>query len=315
MDKKVSVVIPYYNGSQYIGQCLDSVLAQTYKNYEIILVDDCSTEDISILDKYQDKIRYFRTDKNHGRPAPTKNIAIQKATGELTAFLDQDDWWEPTKLEKQVKLFEDNDVGLVFSNNFVFDDDKNILLGKNYDLLELNADRETISHALFKGNFITACTAIVRKDLIEKIGMLDENYNNADDYDLWYRISKVAKIAAIEEPLATWRYRSQSLSNQKLLGPFHDLKYFYEKHSQDDLLSENEKRQALAEVYRVESILLATQKKYIEAIKKIVLSIKLRRAINETSLVILLCPMLVKHIPQLVRFQLKTTSLKLTATK
>jgi glycosyltransferase involved in cell wall biosynthesis len=117
----VSVVIPTYNSAHLLDDALQSVLEQTYKDFEIIVVDDGSTDNTSeVVSKYNDKLHYFRVD-NRG-PAKARNYGISKATGKYIAFLDADDKWLPTKLEKQVSMFEQNpEFGMVFTENSLFD--------------------------------------------------------------------------------------------------------------------------------------------------------------------------------------------------
>ena len=124
----VSIIINCYNGDIYLKQAIDSVIAQTYKHWEIIFWDNRSSDNSKdIVSSYQDsRIKYFLSSK-HTSLYSARNYAIEKSSGEFVAFLDTDDWWLPTKLERQIPFFENTDVGLVYSN-FI---KKNELTGKS----------------------------------------------------------------------------------------------------------------------------------------------------------------------------------------
>ena len=116
----ISIITPCHNSQIFLGATIQSVLSQTYPNWELIIVDDCSTDNsVDIIQNYarkDDRIKYFRTDKSSGSPTLPRNIGIEHAKGRYIAFLDSDDAWLPDKLEKQVKLFDDERVAIVFSD-------------------------------------------------------------------------------------------------------------------------------------------------------------------------------------------------------
>jgi glycosyltransferase involved in cell wall biosynthesis len=117
---KVSIITPNYNCGCFIEQAIVSVIAQTYQDWEMIIVDDCSTDDsYTIAMEYANRdgrIKVYRTEHQSGSPVEPRNIGIQKATGRYIAFLDSDDMWLPNKLENQLKLFDNKDTAVVFSN-------------------------------------------------------------------------------------------------------------------------------------------------------------------------------------------------------
>jgi glycosyltransferase involved in cell wall biosynthesis len=116
----ISIVTSCYNNVSFIAQTIESVLAQTYQNWEMIIVDDCSTDgSYAIAMEYasrDSRIKVYRTEHQSGSPVEPRNIGIQKATGRYIAFLDSDDVWLPNKLENQLKLFDNKDTAIVFSN-------------------------------------------------------------------------------------------------------------------------------------------------------------------------------------------------------
>jgi glycosyltransferase involved in cell wall biosynthesis len=295
----VSVIIPYYNGSKYIEQCLDSVFAQTYKNYEIILVDDCSTENSKeVLAKYLPKIRYYRMTENHGRPAPVKNFAISKSKGELIAFLDQDDWWEPTKLEKQVPLFKEENVGLVFSNASIYEEKSGKKIGNFFTSISLSSAAEAVSRRLFLENFIIACTVVIRKEVFKIVGGFDENYKTADDYDLSYRISKISELRVVNESLATWRLRSSSISISGIEPVILDHLYFYEKFKENKEIPETERNQIMSNYLRKLAIYQSVNGEFGNARKTIKKAAELQGKKTKLFWLILLLPQIVRFIPK-----------------
>ena len=116
----VSVITPCYNGANYLVNCIESVISQTFQDWEMLIVDDCSTDDSKeIITKYIQKdsrIKYYRTEHPSGSPTVPRNIGIDNANGRYLAFLDCDDMWLPTKLEEQLNVFKDKKCAMVFSN-------------------------------------------------------------------------------------------------------------------------------------------------------------------------------------------------------
>jgi len=206
---KVSVIIPTYNYGHYIEEAIDSVLAQTYKDYEIIVVDDGSTDNTEeVVSKYGPKIKYIYQE-NQGLSA-ARNTGIKKSNGEYIAILDSDDLWFPWKLEKQMKLFEANSVlGLVYSDGFafsekgVFDD---FLFGEN-----TNFYRGRVFDKLLLNNFISCPSALVKRDCFNKVGLFDTSLDACEDWDMWLRISLYYEIDYVNEPLVKHREHKGSM--------------------------------------------------------------------------------------------------------
>jgi len=209
----VSVVIPIYNRVQQPIEAIESVLAQTYPNFEIIVVDDGSTDGsgeaiqrfISQRTNSSDQIQYF-SQPNQG-PSIARNTGIAKARGEYIAFLDSDDVWLPEKLEWQVQALEHlkNDCGACFTdarmvNNSDMDTSSFQLYGKPYEQT-IGIDRDaTISLAKsFSGFWVS--TLLVRADMIRRIGRFSPDISFAEDRDLHFRLSLVTSIAYVNKPL------------------------------------------------------------------------------------------------------------------
>ena len=189
----VSVVIPTYNGSRYLADAIRSVLAQSYRIQEIIVVDDGSHENIQkIVQPFLPNVTYLRQD-NAG-PAAARNRGISVATGDLIAFLDDDDLWHSGKTEVQIQYFHKNsNCGLVYSYPQLIDMYGVIIPHKTPQVFPSG----DIYRKLLKGNRITSPSAIiVRRDVFQKIGLFDENRDciSCEDYDLFVRIAKEYQV-------------------------------------------------------------------------------------------------------------------------
>lgn len=208
-NPKVSVIMNCYNSSTYLREAIDSVYAQTYNDWEIIFWDNASTDySAEIAKSYDEKLRYFHAEKTvplgHAR-----NLAIEKARGEFIAFLDCDDVWMPEKLEKQVRFLEShNDVAMVYSA--ITSIDENGRLIENY-LKNQKFYRGYIFEKLLVYNFIAILTVVMRKKVLDNIGLFNENYLIDEDYELFLRVSEAFKIDFINEPLAKYRIHGDNL--------------------------------------------------------------------------------------------------------
>lgn len=204
--QKVSIVIPTYNRAKYLTQALDSVLQQTYQHFEIIVIDDGSTDDTkNVMEEYMkrfpNKIKYFY-EKNKG-PAAARNRGINEAMGDYIAFLDSDDMWMPTKLAEQVEFLDHNKgVALVFTDIKKMKDNKII---KEASLGEEGVYNRNKFSELIEKSFIFTPTVAVRKNILIEIGLFNEKYRAGEDYELYLRIAKHHDIEYINKPLAIRR--------------------------------------------------------------------------------------------------------------
>lgn len=177
----VSVIIPAYNVEKFIGETLCSVLNQTYNNFEIIVVDDSSTDQTaSVVNKFiqtDNRIKYFKID-HVGQPAIPRNFGISKANGELIAFLDSDDLWGKNKLAEQVLFLEKNpDLIFAYSMSVTFGDVN--LFSPFYEVLPLlNKAAKTKEDFLRKGNSITCSSVLIKSEFLKKVNGFDEDRNS-----------------------------------------------------------------------------------------------------------------------------------------
>ncbi len=208
---KVSVIIPTYNRAYSIRRAIQSILDQTYKNFEIIIVDDGSTDDTEkIVKRFNDeRIRYFRHDQNKGGGA-ARNTGIKAASGEYIAFQDSDDEWLPEKLEKQMKIFEDTRIefSIVYTGSWRIENNKKVYIPYSW----VTRKEGDIHKELLKGNFVTTQSIVLKKQCFEKSGMFDENFPRYQDWDLVIRLSKYYKFKFIDEPLLILYYTTDSIS-------------------------------------------------------------------------------------------------------
>jgi glycosyltransferase involved in cell wall biosynthesis len=208
-----SVIMNCYNGEKYLHEAIESVLSQTYHNWEIIFWDNKSTDtSAEIFKSYNDdRLKYFYAE-NHTLLYEARNYAIEQASGEFFAFLDVDDTWVPEKLEKQIPLFKEKDVGLVYANYWFNNVTKNSckILYKN------KLPTGTIINDLLDNYVVGLLTIIVRRKCFFSMDkQFDISYNIIGDFDLTIRIAAKYKIECIQDPLAIYRYHEESISFQQ----------------------------------------------------------------------------------------------------
>ena len=213
----ISVIIPTFNSADYIPQALDSVLNQTYRDFEIIVVDDGSTDHTqTVLAPYMPQIRYIW--RENGGPSRARNAGIQAARGRYIAFLDADDLWVPTKLEVQAQVLDTRpEVGLVFGDTQVFDRERILVDSflrqkRQYSALAASPTVEQAFLTLIRDNFIPTSTVMVRRQCIATVGMFDESLLSAEDKDLWLRIAMRFGIACIPSVLERKRSHGSNVS-------------------------------------------------------------------------------------------------------
>ncbi len=196
--KQVSVIIPAYNKADFTARAVESVLAQTYGDIEIIVVDDGSVDETkSALAPYFGKVKYLY--KENGGASSARNLGIQQASGEYIAFLDCDDIYFPEKIEKSVKCLEANpDFGFVHTPVY-FIDEKGETLGR-YPRFK-RAPTGTIAKKLLLKNFVCNSTPVVRKSCFKKAGLFDETIFTPADWDIWIRFAVHYKGVCVNTPL------------------------------------------------------------------------------------------------------------------
>lgn len=213
MDKKVSVIIPFYNRVDWLCEAVQSVLDQTYKNFEIIVVNDGSTEDIlPFLDKFGDKIIYRF--KENGGPASARNLAMSLATGEYIAFLDSDDIWLPLKTEKQIAFMEKIDAMWSHTGYYNWYPEKNLEIKKNN-----SKDYGDVYLQSFLSLRAPTPAIIVKKICFDNNASFyfNEDMRIAEDSSFWSKISFLYPLALLREPLVKIRQRGTNADLSSLI--------------------------------------------------------------------------------------------------
>jgi glycosyltransferase involved in cell wall biosynthesis len=218
--KLVSIVVPLYNSQEAIKETLNSILKQKYPQFEILLIDDGSvdlTPKIGLeYSRSYANVRYYR--KPNGGVASARNFGIREAKGEFIAFCDHDDRWQPLKLANQMPLFDDVEVGLVYSGSIMRHYENGHVLKRNSVYCEGNCFYEMLRH---EHSFIPSSSVIVRKSVFDRIGFFEEDrrLKGVDDKHMWLRIAYSYKIIPVKSELVDWIYTGNnwSLNEESML--------------------------------------------------------------------------------------------------
>jgi len=227
----VSVVVPAYNCAPFIGEALESVYRQTYGHWEVIVVDDGSTDDTrATLTPHMGKIRYLYQDNQGGSAA--RNNAVKQAHGELIAFLDADDIWLPEKLELQVRVMRESpECGLVYTDGEAFTTagtlSPSLLTRRLRSWVRahgtddpLVAKGSLFRELFFENGICSASSVMVKREWLEAAGAFDEKLVIGEDYDVWFRLARRHPIALIRRCLFMYPWHDGSVS-----GPMADRHY------------------------------------------------------------------------------------------
>ena len=206
----VSVIIPAYNAEAYIAETVHSALHQTYRDLEVIVVDDGSTDrTVACLEQFGSQVRVLQQ-RNAG-VARARNAGVGVASGSWIAFLDADDLWLPDKLERQLA---DPGASMSYTDRFNF--------GSRGDVPELQSQvgpmpsGDLFVPLLSEGNFITLTSVVLRRELFEAMGGFYTGLNGTEDWDLWIRIAERHEIECVHEPLVRYRFHSAGISRNHL---------------------------------------------------------------------------------------------------
>ena len=209
-EELVSIIMPNYNCGKFIKATIESVLAQTYSNWEILFVDDCSTDNsLEIVKSFQDeRIHIFKNEKNSGA-AVSRNRALREARGKWIAFLDSDDLWEKEKLSKQIAFMQENGYNFSYTNYIEVDEESNP-----------NGKKVTGPKRITKKGQYNYCwqgclTVMYNAEVIGLIQIEDIKKNN--DYAMWLKACKKADCYLFNETLARYRKRNGSISNHRYI--------------------------------------------------------------------------------------------------
>ena len=217
----VSILMPSYNYACYLPAAIESILRQTYRNLELVIVDDCSTDgSLSVAEEWlqrDSRIVLVRHERNQGLAA-TRNSGLAASRGEFIALCDTDDIWLPFKLEKQLDcLRTDSRFGMVHSDAWIIDK-AGAKTGKRFSELYHRRGqpvRGELFDELCRRNFICVPTVVARREALEFAGGFDASLRSLEDWVCWTRLSAAFQVGYLNEPLALYRYHAGSLSNTK----------------------------------------------------------------------------------------------------
>ncbi len=215
----VTIITPLYNAEKYIAQTIQSVINQTYQNWEIIIVDDCSIDSsreiVKQYEKNDSRIRLIQSETNFGGPARPRNIGIENAKGEYIAFLDADDVWLEEKLEKQLKVFKNNEVDIVhtLANKI---DENSVMIGEFKNQRVFNKLKYILNqkNIIYYTNYINVNSVLMKRKGVIRFNE-DINLVAMEDWNLWIEsVFNNKKIVLLEEKLLKYRVHSASISNR-----------------------------------------------------------------------------------------------------
>jgi len=211
---KVSAIIPVYNCERYVGDAVESILAQTFPAHEIIVVDDGSSDATrQALDRFGASIIYVRQ-KNAGEPA-ARNTGMRRATGEFIAFLDADDLWLPDKLQAQMDLFAAHPkYSLVYTDMMTFND-QGILVESVRASRRRTYRGGRVFPQLFQETLFGSGSVVFRKSCLDTVGGFDESFFVGSDYEMWLRMARHFEFGYVDKPLLRYRQHAQ-MSTQTL---------------------------------------------------------------------------------------------------
>ena len=223
----VSIIMNCYNGEAYLYESIKSVLSQTYANWELIFWDNRSNDkSAEIFKSYNDKRFKYYYAPQHTLLYEARNEAIKKSSGEFIAFLDTDDFWEKDKLELQIPLFKDLDVGVVYGNLYVV----NEILNTKKIFLKKKKPRGFILDDLLKNYCTGLVTLIIRKSFLDNYQpVFDNSFHIMGDFDLMIRMSTKYKFDCVEKPIASWRVHGKNESLLYKTKQIKEVKIWYEK--------------------------------------------------------------------------------------
>lgn len=283
----VSVIMNCHNGDKYLTEAINSVIKQTYENWEIIFWDNNSTDkSAEIVNSFKDyRIKYFYSSKRTSL-YEARNLAYKETSGDFICFLDTDDYYLNCFFEKQLSQFEDNSIGFASANHFYKDEKKN----KFWIRFKKKQKEGNILSDLLLNYNIGLCTLFVKRAAISNLEFVfDNNYTYLGDFDLTLRLAANFKMARIQEAISVYRLHEKNLSIQNYSIQIKELKHWQEKIQKIEKISKNINFYNINNIINYKKIILALEeKKFINSIlllKKLPWTI---RKIRFISLIILI---------------------------
>jgi glycosyltransferase involved in cell wall biosynthesis len=229
----VSVIIPAYNSMRYIEEAIQSVLIQSFTDFEVLVIDDGSTDDsrekILNISQRDERVRYIRQ-ANQGVSA-ARNHGFNLSSGELIAFLDSDDAWLPNNLELKVHKILQEDFGLVHSDAFVMDENS-----KNNNVIMKGQEGWLLRDILLWNStqVLAPSSILVKRHVVNNVGLFDTHLSTSADHDFFIRVAALFRIGRV--PQVTWHYRIHGANMHKNISLMeHDILYLYSKASKNEI--------------------------------------------------------------------------------
>ncbi len=273
MSQLVSIIMPAYNAERYVADAIRSVLAQTYRDWELVVVDDGSKDGtgavVRALAARDARIRYVA--RENGGQAAARNTGIRASRGTLVAFLDADDLWVEAKLELQLRALAETGADVLSSNGFVFEDDDTSVEAYELSTTPGRTEGAEMFRLLYAFNRIQIQSVLVRRELLEKVGLFDEDrrYQNCEDYDLWLSLAAAgALFYGMEEQLIKYR-RHSAASTHRLSNVLRPMVEVKKKHGRAEVLGEKEVRTRVRDLYRSLVEALVRENKLAEAARSL----------------------------------------------
>ena len=265
----ISIIVNCFNGEKYLNECLESILSQSYKNYEVIFWDNNSTDKSKLifLDIKDNRFKYF-SDNKHVTLYGARNKALKVTTGKYVAFLDVDDMWYPDKLEKQLKIMEENsEIGFCYSGfKFLSENSKKVKSAYNNKKLKSGY----ICSDLIKNYNVGILTLMVNKSIVSKNKIkFDERFTIMGDLDFVLRLSRVSIGIPIKSDLAIYRSHPENLS-RKITLTVRERTIWANEMLSRSIFSKKELKPFIEETIYLDFITFLKQEKFIKAIKKII---------------------------------------------
>lgn len=206
---EVSVVIPTYNSAHFLSDAIQSVLAQSYEDFEIVVVDDGSHDDTRrVVESFGERVRYLH--QANAGVAAARNRGIVESSGRYVAFLDADDTWMPSKLQRQWEALQADPNRRLCYAAFVVVDEQLVPIEVRFSPRQGSA----LEDLLLRGNVVGSMTVMCERALIDEVGGFDLRLSQCADWDLWIRIAARTEFIYLDEPLATYRQHGQNMSRQ-----------------------------------------------------------------------------------------------------
>lgn len=298
----VSIIMPAYNAEKYIAASIRSVIAQTYSEWELIVVDDGSTDSTAtVVQEFvsrDSRIKYIF--QENGQPGKARNTGIVNSSGPLIAFLDSDDLWIEKKLERQTRALAENNADVVFSDAYIFKGDDTTDETKAFRSPAGRFSGRDILDSLIIANRIPVLTVLLKRTALDRVGLFEEEkaYQGVEDYDLWLRLAQ-AGVVFYGLPSVLARYRQHDTATSSVQSKIYKpMLLVVKKYIDRTRLDESEKKKRITGLYRELISVLIDEGKISEA-KTLIHELA---EWNRKSIVTKLQKLLIRILPQQYNF-------------